>query len=109
MASEKLRAIIAEQQRGHEEEPLYMVGMQLLGIAEKEPDSAELLEADLQTSGMGLADAAGKAKCYCITPDTAEKILRSFYHLPEKKADGEEKSADEEGSADDFIDLSAFL
>lgn len=120
MASEKLRAIIAEQQKGHEGEPLYMVGMQLLGIAEKEPDSAELLEADLQTSGMGLAAAAGelkkyadthhgKAKCFCITPDTAEKILRGFYHLPEKKADGEEKPADEEGSADDFIDLSAFL
>lgn len=35
MASEKLRAIIAEQQKGHEGEPLYMVGMQLLGIAEK--------------------------------------------------------------------------
>lgn len=122
MASENLRAIIAEQQKGHENEPLYMVGMQLLDIAEKEPASAELLEADLQTSGMGLADAAnilkiyadkhhGAKRCFCITPIVAEKLLREFYKLPDR-AEAEPQQAKAKTEADTssgYIDLSAFL
>ena len=85
---------IEVQQKGHEKEPLFMVGEQLKEIAAKEPLAAELLEKDLATQGMGLADAAkklqeyadknhGRAKCFCITPPVAEKILREFYGLPE--------------------------
>ena len=92
MKNERLRAIVEEQQRGHEGEPLFAVGCQLLEIAEREPASAELLERDLTIDGMKLEDAAkklqeyadknhGKQKCFCITPSVAEGILRKFYGL----------------------------
>lgn len=113
-----LRELIAGQQKGHEKEPVFMIGMQLLDIAEREPASAELLEKDLQTNGMKLTDAAaelkkyadthhGSAKCFCITPDVAEDILRKFYGLPEKTEKTEERAPKEESKG--FIDLGDFL
>lgn len=118
MLSERLISLIEEQQKWHENEPLFMVGEQLREIAEREPFSAELLEKDLDTDGMKLADAAaalqkyadenhGKAKCFCITPKVAEGILRKFYGLPEAVTAEEKKAEDsDEGSR---IDLAAFL
>ena len=44
----KLYDLIAEQQKGHENEPRFMIGEQLKEIAEREPLSAELLERDLE-------------------------------------------------------------
>ncbi len=114
----KLYDIIAAQQKGHENEPIFMIGEQLKDIARNEPQAAELLEHDLETPGMGLADAAkklkeysdknrGKATCFCITPNVAEKILREFYGLPSMRTD---KVATPVAPAKtSHIDLSDFL
>ena len=91
---ERLSAIIEAQQKGHEEEPIYMIGEQLKEIAERESASAELLLRDLEVDGMGLEGAAkelkkyadkhsGRRGCFCISPKVAEKILREFYCLGE--------------------------
>ncbi|MBQ9744490.1 MAG: hypothetical protein IJW19_05125 [Clostridia bacterium] len=90
---EKLINLISEQQRGHENEPAYMIGEQLKEIAEREPSVIDILVKDLETNGMGLEDVAakfkqyadknhGSAKCFCITPKVAEDLIREFYGLP---------------------------
>lgn len=114
----KLYDLIAEQQKGHETEPRFMIGEQLKEIAEREPLSAELLERDLEIEEMNLEAAEkhfqeyadknrGKAKAFCITPKVAERLLREFYGLqiPEENAP-EKKEAD---SSAGYIDLSSFL
>lgn len=112
----KLIEIITAQQKGHENDPIFMVGEQLKEIAAREPLSAELLEQDLDTPGMKLSDAAarlkkhaddnhGKANCFCISPKVAEDILREFYGLPK----AEEGKAVTPQPASGFIDLGAFL
>ena len=92
---EELRKMIEDQRKGHENEPLWTVGQQLLDMAAADPQKTlELLKQDLMVSGMGLEDAAGalkeysdkhrgKAKVFCITPHLSDKILRDFYKLPE--------------------------
>lgn len=117
----KLFEIIAEQQKGHENEPLFMVGEQLKEIASREPASAELLKKDLATEGMGLYAAAaalkqyadknrGKARCFCISPHIAEKILREFYGLPSAEpASNVSNESPKEDSETAYIDLSSFL
>ena len=117
MLSQNLIALIEEQQKGHENEPLFMVGEQLKEIAEREPVCAEIIEKDLAIEGMSLAKAAdalkayadknhGKAKCFCITPIVAERILREFYGLPtpDSAAKAEQKEQQSER-----LDLSSFL
>lgn len=112
----RLQEIVAQQQKGQENSPIFMVGEQLKEIAAREPLAAEILEKDLTTPGMGLADAAkklqeysdkhhGTAKCYCITPMVAEKILREFYGLP-ARAETEPTATP---STPAKIDLSSFL
>ena len=114
----KLYDLIAEQQKGHETDPRFMIGEQLKEIAEKEPLSAELLERDLQIEEMNLAAAEkrfqeyadknhGKERTFCITPKVAERILREFYGLPIPEENAPEKK-DAEPSAG-YIDLSTFL
>ncbi|MBQ8207745.1 MAG: hypothetical protein IJZ89_03315 [Clostridia bacterium] len=116
MLSPNLITLIEEQQREHENEPLFMAGEQLKEIAEREPLSAELLEKDLAIDGMKLSDAAaalqkyadenhGKAKCFCITPKVAEGILRNFYSLPEAGAKADAQPEPESTR----IDLASFL
>ena len=114
----KLYDLIAEQQKGHENKPRFMIGEQLKEIAEREPLSAELLERDLEISEMSLEAAekhfqaysdkqSGKKGTFCITPVVAERLLREFYGLPSpEENDPEKKEAD--GSAG-YIDLSSFL
>ena len=114
----KLYDLIAEQQKGHETEPRFMIGEQLKEIAEREPLSAELLERDLEIEEMNL-DAAekrfqeyadknhGKARTFCITPKVAERILREFYGLPIPEENAPEKK--EADSSAGYIDLSSFL
>lgn len=111
--------IIAAQQKGHENEPLFMIGEQLKEIAEREPISRELITRDLQIPEMNLSAAAAmfqkysddnhkNARCFCITPAKAEELLRKFYGLPEREtAQGE--SAGEDNSSGGYIDLSSFL
>ncbi len=115
---ENLTAIIAEQQKGHETKPRFMIGEQLKEIAEREPLSAELLERDLAIEEMNLAAAErhfqqyadknhGSASSFCITPAVAEKLLREFYGLPNPE-DAAPAKPEPEASAG-YIDLSAFL
>lgn len=93
----KLSAIIEAQQKGHEDDPIFMIGEQLKEIAERERASAELLLRDLEVDGMGLDGAAkelkkyadkhsGRRGCFCISPKVAENILREFYGLGEAAA-----------------------
>ena len=114
----KLYDLIAEQQKGHETEPRFMIGEQLKEIAEREPLSAELLERDLEIEEMNLEAAEkhfqehadrnhGKAKAFCITPKAAEKLLREFYGLPIPEENAPEKK--EADSSAGYIDLSSFL
>ena len=114
----KLYDLIAEQQKGHETEPRFMIGEQLKEIAEREPLSAELLERDLEIKEMSLEAAEkhfqeyadknhGKAKAFCITPKVAEKLLREFYGLPIPEENAPEKKGAE--PSDGYIDLSSFL
>ncbi len=114
----KLYDLIAEQQKGHENEPRFMVGEQLKEIAEREPLSAELLERDLEIEEMNLEAAEkhfqkyadknhGKAKAFCITPKVAERLLREFYGLPIPEENAPEKK--EADSSAGYIDLSSFL
>lgn len=90
----KLETLIADQQRGHEGKPRYMIGEQLKEIAARSAFISDLLEHDLEVPEMSLEAAErklqeyadknhGSARSFCITPDVAEKILREFYHLPE--------------------------
>ena len=114
----KLYDLIAEQQKGHENEPRFMIGEQLKEIAEREPLSAELLERDLEIKEMNLEAAEkhfqeyadknhGKAKAFCITPKVAERLLREFYGLPIPEENAPEKK--EADSSAGYIDLSSFL
>lgn len=90
---ENLAIAITEQQKGHENEPLFMVGEQLKDMAKGNDNIADIILRDITTEGMGLAEAAaqlqkyadehhGKAKSFCIHPKVAEDILRKFYCLP---------------------------
>lgn len=114
----KLYDLIAEQQKGHEPEPRFMIGEQLKEIAEREPLSAELLERDLEIEEMNLEAAEkhfqeyadknhDKAKAFCITPKVAERLLREFYGLPIPEENAPEKK--EADSSAGYIDLSSFL
>lgn len=114
----KLFDLIAEQQKGHETEPRFMIGEQLKEITEREPLSAELLERDLEIEEMNLEAAEkhfqkyadrnhGKAKAFCITPKVAERLLREFYGLPIPEENAPEKK--EADSSAGYIDLSSFL
>lgn len=114
----KLFDLIAEQQKGHETEPRFMIGEQLKEIAEREPLSAELLERDLEIEEMNLEAAEkhfqeyadrnhGKAKAFCITPKVAERLLREFYGLPIPEENAPERK--EADSSAGYIDLSSFL
>jgi hypothetical protein len=86
-------AEIERQQSGIEDTAAWMVGEQLKELAEREPQAAELLARDLTIEEMSLAEAEKKIKAYadshktgnfaCVTPKTAEKILREFYGLGE--------------------------
>ena len=114
----KLFDLIAEQQKGHETEPRFMIGEQLKEIAEREPLSAELLERDLEIEEMNLEATEkhfqeyanrnhGEAKAFCITPKVAERLLREFYGLPIPEENAPEKK--EADSSAGYIDLSSFL
>ena len=125
----KLFEMIREQQKGHENGPVFMVGEQLKEIASREPHCAELLEKDLAMPAMSLVEAEKKLKAYadanhkgaksfCISPMKAEEILREFYGLP-KLAFGSEIAASQAPRNDSLgkqeevsaghIDLSDFL
>lgn len=116
---EALIKMIEEQQKGHENTDVFMVGEQLKDIAESDPVCAEILEKDLAVEAMGLVAAAaklkeyadqnrGKQRCFCISPKVADKILREFYGLPDMDARTGTKT-DEQPASDTLLDLDSFL
>ena len=96
---------ITAQQKGLENTAAFMVGEQLKEICSREPESAALVEKDLQA--ITIADVAKKIKaeadklhstlkgsCICIPPNVAEGIIRKAYGLPDAgAAQPEEKQA----------------
>ena len=96
----------------------WMVGEQLKDIARHEPESAELLDKDLDIPEMSIQQAEKKIKAYadahktgsfaCVTPLEAERILREFYGLNPSGEDALSQREKQERSAE-IIDLGAFL
>ena len=88
---------IAEQQKAVKEGSApWVVGEQLKGICEAEPESAALLDKDLDVPEMSIVHAEKKIKAWAdkhktgnfayVSPQKAEEILREFYGLPAKNA-----------------------
>lgn len=104
--------LIEAQQKGIENTAPWMVGEQLKDICRADPFCAELVEKDLQVSGMGLKDCEKKIKQYadshkkgsfaCVPPNVAEDIIRKFYGLPDR-------NQKQEPPANDVIDLEDFM
>lgn len=89
---------ISAQQKGKEDTALFMVGEQLKDICRDTPGAAELVLQDLDVPEMSLEKCEAKIKayadelhdknkggCICISPSTAEKIIRKFYGIGEKQ------------------------
>ncbi len=96
----------------------WMVGEQLKDIARREPESAELLDKDLDIPEMSIQQAEKKIKAYadahktgsfaCVTPAEAERILREFYALAARTEQSPAPTGSTEGDGK-IIDLGAFL
>ena len=104
---------ITLQQNGKENTPEFAIGEQLKEIATHEPASAEIINQDIEVSGMGLSDVAKffqsysdknhkSQKVFCITPTKAEELIREFYKLPASAKVTETAKAE-------FLDLADFI
>jgi len=111
---DRLVEMIEKQQAGHEGKPRFAVGEQLKGMAREDSRIVDLLIADLDKKELSLEAAEkmlgnyaakhrGGANVFCITPLTADKLLREMYGLPEKKVAA---SAD---TPSNVIDLDSFF
>lgn len=99
----------------------WMVGEQLKDMARREPESAELLDKDLDIPEMSIQQAEKKIKAYadahktgsfaCVTPVEAERILREFYGLtiPPSRQSRDTSLYTREASKGEIMDLGAFL
>ena len=103
----------------------WMVGEQIKDMARREPESAELLDKDLEIPEMSIQQAEKKIKAYadahktgsfaCVTPAEAERILREFYGRtgndnPSVSGGAADSSLyTREPSKGEIIDLGAFL
>lgn len=107
----ELRIKIDEQRKDHKDKPRYMIGSQLLDICESQPSAVDIVLRDLDIPELSLEAAEkhlksysdknhGSAKCFCITPDVAERLLREFYGIP---------AASEGAGGRGIIDISDFL
>ena len=116
-AIEKLKA---QQAKTDEDSPVYVVAEQLMDICRNEPQSAELLDKDLDNPEMSIKRAEVQIKAFvdkihekkggnivALSLAKAEKILREFYGLPERgeKQDLKPASDDDEKPLDlmDFL------
>jgi len=96
----------------------WMVGEQLKDMARREPESAELLDRDLDIPEMSIQQAEKKIKAYadahktgnfaCVTGAETERILREFYGLAARAEQSPAPAGGVEGNAE-IIDLGAFL
>ena len=118
---EKLKALIEAQRKGKEESPIWMVGEQLLDIADGEPSVVDILKRDLEIPEMSIIEAEKKIKewadkhkkgsCCCVSPKVADGILREFYGLPslEDKRVAASDSSSKSSKQCDFINLDNFF
>ncbi len=111
---ERVCELVAEQQKGKEGTAPWMVGEQLKDIARDSVACAELLAQDLTVAEMSLDKAAAQlqaysdknhksARCFVITPDVAEGILRKFYGLPDRGAPEQAAPAPQKFNLADFL------
>lgn len=90
--------MIEAQQKGKEDTSPWMAGEQLKDICRQDPHCAEIVAQDLENPSMSIVECEkkikakadeiqkkSKQKCVCITPNTAERIIREFYGLPDAK------------------------
>ena len=121
MAIKELREQIRAQQ-GKEGTDVWMIGEQLLEIAEREPASAALIEKDLEVADLSLPEAAKamkafadekhrkvKGNCICVTPKEADGVLRKFYGLPLRDEAQAEPVAAVHKQEEDELDLLGML
>lgn len=119
--------IEAQQKKEKGRTAAWMVGEQLRDIARREPESAELLDKDLDIPEMSIQAAEKKIEAYadahktgnfaCVTPIEAERILREFYGLAKNDnpsvsltADTSPYTGEARGSGKpEIMDLGAFL
>lgn len=101
----------------------WMVGEQLKDIARREPESAELLDKDLDIPEMSIQQAEKRIKAWadahrtgsfaCVTGAEAERILREFYGLCTGDGlslrHGEAVTPPSSEGGNPIIDLGAFL
>lgn len=73
----------------------WCVGEQLKQMLQDQPDAVDVVAADLEQPGMGLADCEKKIAAFAQAhrqgnvgfcgPQDAERIIREFYGMPEQK------------------------
>lgn len=111
-----IEKIEAQQGKVKEGSAPWVVGEQLKEICEREPESAALLDKDLDVEEMSIVNAEKKIKAYAdkhktgnfsyVSPQKAEEILREFYGLPGKDA---KNTSTKEKKTTGVIDLNDFL
>ena len=95
-----LDKIAAQQSQYKKESAPWCVGEQLKDILRAQPETAELVNQDLEQEGMGIADCEKKIAAFAKSnrqgnigfcgPADADRIIREFYGLPARR---EEPSA----------------
>lgn len=91
-----LDKITAQQAKHKQGSAPWCVGEQLKGILRAQPEIAELVVHDLDQTGMSLADCEKKIAAFAqdhrqssvgfCGPADSDRIIRSFYGLPEAPA-----------------------
>mgnify|MGYP006939717848 CR=1 FL=1 len=101
--------LIEEQQKQLGRCPAWGVGEQLKKMCLKDRRIAALVEKDLESPGMGIAEAEKKIREFAMknggfaTEEEGEQILREFYGL------GEAEKGEPAPAAPDVLSLTDFL
>ena len=115
--------MIEAQQRGHEGTTVFTVGEHLKQICRADPACAAIVAEDLQQKGMGIADCEKKIKAMAdkihrekktnrvgVDYFAAEDVIREFYGLPARAAEGHEIAASPDDTVTgDFLGLGDLL
>ena len=106
-----LDKIAAQQPK--ERSAVWMVGEQLKDMLRREPEWAELIARDLDVEGMSLVECEKKIKAFadkhktenfaCVIPTEAERIIREFYGLGERREEKTEAPALSMLRLEDFL------
>ena len=106
---------ISEQQKGLEGTPAFYVGEQLKQICSSSEKISEIVLTDLNNPDMSIVKAEKQiqkysddnhksARCFCVPPDVAEKIIKKFYGI-----DGIASEDLLNTTKDEFLNLEDFL